>query len=128
MVSEILKKYVKKDHHRTQIKEFLDKISGDENTQKFILYETLCKRGDAIQMLKKRQFLFDHDVYDDIRTRVKEQEEFLENPTQVEDGVIQCSRCKSYKTFSYAKQTRGSDEGTTIFVRCSQCNHQFRLS
>jgi DNA-directed RNA polymerase subunit M/transcription elongation factor TFIIS len=127
MVSVILNKYVKKEGHRSQISNYLNKISEDEQIQKFILYETFSHKEKALNMLKEKQYLFQHHVYDDIRLRVKEQEEFLENPTQVEDGVIQCNRCKSHKTFSYAKQTRGSDEGTTVFVRCSQCHHQFRL-
>ena len=127
MVSTILKKYVKTEQHRIQIQDFLDKISDDEKIQRFILFETLSNKENALEMLKKKQFMFHHDIYNDIRLRVKEQEDFLESPTQVEDGVIQCNRCKSHKTFSYSKQTRGSDEGTTVFVRCSQCNHQFRL-
>ena len=126
-VESILRKFVKKEQHRKQIKDFLDVKTKDEKLQQFILFETFSNKDNALNMLKNKQFLFEHDDYNEIRLRVKEQEEFLENPTQVEDGVIQCSRCKSHKTFSYAKQTRASDEGTTVFVRCSQCNHQFRL-
>jgi DNA-directed RNA polymerase subunit M/transcription elongation factor TFIIS len=127
MIDVILRKYVKKEQHREQIKGLLDRITKDTNIQEFILFEIFSNKDNALDMLKRKQFLFDHDIYSDIRLRIKEQEDFLEHPIQVEDGVIQCNRCKSHKTFSYSKQTRASDEGTTIFVRCSQCNHQFRL-
>jgi DNA-directed RNA polymerase subunit M/transcription elongation factor TFIIS len=71
--------------------------------------------------------LFHHSRYDEIRNIIKEQEKFLNNPPVIEDGVIECYKCHSKKTYSYAKQTRASDEGTSVFVKCAECNHQFRL-
>jgi DNA-directed RNA polymerase subunit M/transcription elongation factor TFIIS len=128
-VEEILHTYVKSPKTKIMLKEYLEKISVDENVQKFLLFEVFCHDGikNIREMFKEKQFLFFHKEFAEIHHLVKEQEEFLTNPVQVEDGVIECHRCKSQKTFSYAKQTRASDEGTTVFVTCSECKHQFRL-
>jgi DNA-directed RNA polymerase subunit M/transcription elongation factor TFIIS len=125
----ILKKYVRNEINREKMKTFLDSISKNPETQTFILYEAFCHEGisDVREILKTRQFMFSHRDFTDIHNLVKEQEDFLNNPVQVEDGVIECHRCKSHKTFSYAKQTRASDEGTTVFVTCAECKFQFRL-
>lgn len=128
-VDNILSTFVKKESNRHSLKRYLDSITKKENEQKFILYEVLSHNGisDVLQMLREKQFMFHHNDFKDIETLVQEQEAFLHNPVQVEDGVIECHRCKSHKTFSYAKQTRASDEGTTVFVTCSECKFQFRL-
>lgn len=128
-VENILRHYVKNERTRENLKKYLESISKDDETQKFILYETFSHDGihDISQLFKEKQFLFSHKAFTEIHNLVKEQEDFLNNPIEVEDGVIECHRCKSHKTFSYAKQTRASDEGTTVFVTCAECKHQFRL-
>lgn len=128
-VDQILQSFVKNDTNRNNMKEFLDTLSKNPEVQKFILYEAFSHDGiaDVRDILKKRQFMFSHEHFTDIHNLVKEQEEFLNKPVQVEDGVIECHKCHSHKTFSYAKQTRASDEGTTVFVTCANCKHQFRL-
>ena len=40
----------------------------------------------------------------------------------VTEGLYQCSRCKSQKTFSRQVQTRSADEGMTSIIQCSECN------
>lgn len=54
---------------------------------------------------------------------LKDEEEYLnllECP-EVEEGMFQCSKCKSKKVFTMSKQTRSGDEATTVFAKCSQC-------
>lgn len=128
-VDNILQTFVRNPKNQEHIRAFLKAQSEDEHVQKFILYEAFCHEGlkDVREILQTRQFMFSHDDFTDIHNLVKEQEEFLEKPVQVEDGVIECHRCHSHKTFSYAKQTRASDEGTTVFVTCANCKHMFRL-
>ncbi|NDF99366.1 MAG: transcription factor S, partial [Chitinophagia bacterium] len=36
-------------------------------------------------------------------------------------------RCHSKRTFSFSKQTRRSDESSTVFVRCAMCHHTYRM-
>ncbi len=44
----------------------------------------------------------------------------------VSEGLYQCGRCKSKKTFSRQVQTRSADEGMTSIIQCSECNKVWR--
>lgn len=130
MIRKILEKYMNKESNIVRMEKFLGNISDNEEIQKFVLYETLChhKTGqDVKHLFKTKQFLFSAKEFEEIHHLVKEQEDYLNNPIQVEDGIIECKKCHSFKTLSFAKQTRASDEGTTVFVKCAVCHHQFRL-
>lgn len=47
----------------------------------------------------------------------EKEEEYLEAVS----GIMKCFSCGSDKIQSFNKQTRGGDEGTTVFARCTQC-------
>ena len=130
-IETILRTFVKNERNRLRLASFLESMSDNEDVQKFILYEAFAHshqgQEDVQKILKEKQFMFSHKDFTDIHNLVREQEEFLNNPVQVEECLIESHRCKSHKTFSYAKQTRASDEGTTVFVTCAECKHQFRL-
>lgn len=67
--------------------------------------------------------LWDNIFFSKIRDKIEEENNFIENPiVDIEEGIIQCNKCKSHKTFSYQKQVRSSDEGFTLFVSCVDCN------
>lgn len=57
-----------------------------------------------------------------------ETDAFLVSEIEVEEGALACPRCKSGKTFSYTKQVRSADEGTSVFARCYGCQHKWRES
>ncbi len=65
------------------------------------------------------------ELFDDVKHRINEQDNFLTNPVEVEEGVFQCV-CGCKKTFSYQKQTRSSDESITVFVTCSKCGRRWK--
>lgn len=44
----------------------------------------------------------------------------------VSEGLYECSRCKSKKTYSRQVQTRSADEGMTSIIQCSECNKVWR--
>ena len=50
--------------------------------------------------------------------KMDEYDQFLVKPFEVEEGVLECNKCGSKKTFSYSKQTRAGDEATTVFATC----------
>lgn len=77
--------------------------------------------------LDQPSLLFDDPIFNDTRQRLSEEMEFMDNPTEIEDGVVECGRCKSLKTVSYSKQTRASDEGASVFVTCVTCGYKFKL-
>tara|TARA_B100000686_G_scaffold343656_1_gene424877 strand:- start:2884 stop:3306 length:423 start_codon:yes stop_codon:yes gene_type:complete len=75
---------------------------------------------------KNEEFLFNHPAFLEIQNLLKEQDEFTVNPFEIEEGVLQCNKCNSQKTFSYTLQTRSSDEATTVFACCAQCGAKWR--
>lgn len=38
----------------------------------------------------------------------------------------ECPKCSNKEAFWWMVQTRGADESTTQFFRCTQCNHTWR--
>lgn len=49
-------------------------------------------------------------------------------PTEIEDGMFKCGRCKTYKTTYYQLQTRSADEPLTTFVSCLNCSNRWKFN
>jgi DNA-directed RNA polymerase subunit M/transcription elongation factor TFIIS len=89
--------------------------------------------GDVLKNKKTKQLLvsiktdklgWEHYSYENIKNKIEEREDFLVNPFEVEDGVLEC-RCGSSRVFSYSKATRSSDEKTTIHAQCMACKSKW---
>jgi DNA-directed RNA polymerase subunit M len=39
---------------------------------------------------------------------------------------VECPKCQNNLAYAWQVQTRGSDESSTQFFRCTKCNHTFR--
>jgi DNA-directed RNA polymerase subunit M len=39
---------------------------------------------------------------------------------------VECPRCGNNVAYAWQVQTRGADESSTQFFRCTKCNHTFR--
>lgn len=71
---------------------------------------------------------FNLRVYSDFVAAEHETDTFLEEDVDVTEGALSCPKCKLNKTFSYTKQVRSADEGTSVFARCYNCSHKWRES
>lgn len=69
--------------------------------------------------------VWDFPEYDDVRRQQEEKDEFVIRPFQIEEGIFTCF-CGSKKTYSYTKQVRSADEGSSIFITCAACNKKWR--
>lgn len=84
--------------------------------------------NEAIQAgLLKMKSLWDHDIFTSVRNRVAEQDDFVMDPFEIEEGVIEC-RCGSKRVFSFTKQDRSCDEPTTVFAQCLSCNKKWKAN
>lgn len=92
-------------------KEYIYQVIGDICSKKFTM-------KIIAQNIKDNKLNFDHHSFDDIRSKQKEQDDYLVCPFDVQEGVMQCNKCDSKKVISYSKQTRGGDESTTVFCTC----------
>ena len=70
--------------------------------------------------------IFSED-FKDIQEKIKEEESFIIKPFEIEEGVLECGKCGSKKTYSYTKQTRSGDESTTVFAICCNCNSKWKI-
>jgi DNA-directed RNA polymerase subunit M/transcription elongation factor TFIIS len=72
--------------------------------------------------------MFDIPIYEKEKSEMTERDEFISNPFTVEEGVMQCNKCGSKKTYSQSKQVRSADEGFTTFCMCSNCGAIWRIN
>jgi DNA-directed RNA polymerase subunit M/transcription elongation factor TFIIS len=95
-----------------------------------IVYEILGieEEDDALERIKNRQICWKNPIYDDITKKIEEIDDYLVKPFDVVDGVVECGKCGSKKTWSIQKQTRSSDEPMTTFSRCVACGHKWSYS
>lgn len=70
--------------------------------------------------------LVDQEIID-IENKIEIERHRTINPPHVEEGVHQCKKCKSRKTYSYQLQTRSADEPMTNFVTCADCGNRWRF-
>lgn len=94
-------------------KEIIYQIIGDFVTKKNI--------KDVLQSIKENKIRWDHSCFEKIKFRQNEQDDFIVNPFEVEEGALECKKCGSKRTFSYSKQVRSCDEPMTTFAQCISC-------
>jgi len=94
-----------------------------------VLYHHEAKKDMAVvaERVRTGKMMWEHPSFDEERDRMQRLDDFLLQPPDVEEGLLECRRCHSRRTFSFSKQTRRSDESATVFVQCAQCGCNFRL-
>lgn len=82
---------------------------------------------DVLNSVKKGKFGWNHSHFQPVSVRVEEHDDFIRDPFEVEEGVLQC-KCGSTRVFSYSKQCRGADEPMTTFAQCVRCRARWQYS
>lgn len=109
------------------------KFSKDEVEYTRVIFQVI---GDILLGKKLKQILSDikssnfgwnHSSYNNARGIIDEQDDFIEHPFQVEEGVLEC-KCGSRKVYSYSKQTRSADEPMTTYAECVSCGSKWTYS
>ena len=113
-------------------------FSGSEDTEtnyKWCVYQILGmllvdKKNlqEILKNIKDQKIGWKNPIYDNISDKIQEFDEYLVKPFEVVEGVIQCGKCGSKKTWSVQKQTRSSDEPMTTFSRCVECGNNWTYS
>lgn len=121
---KIIEKYIHKKSETTD---------DYDSTYRKILYQTIGDIMKGIDLktivgnIKENMIGWDHPFFTDIKNRIKEHDEFIINPFEVEEGVTTCN-CGSGRVFTYQKQTRGADEPMTTLAKCVKCKAQWSYS
>lgn len=77
---------------------------------------------EIYRSIRAQEIGWKHHSFHTMSQRIAEQNEFIENPFEVEEGVHTCQKCGSKRVFSYNRQVRGGDEGTGVFCECVACH------
>lgn len=132
----ILQRFIKKPKNRLVAGVLIWTMFPDNNDDRmYVLYEMFCdymcgiRKNTLFHQLQGGRVMWDHPVITKIVSNdmFQELDDFICKPPDVDEGVIECRKCKGRKTLSYSKQTRRADESATVFVKCVQCHASFRL-
>jgi transcription elongation factor S-II len=74
----------------------------------------------------KPEFIFPEKWENTIEKHLKKFEYAYENKTLATTDQFKCGKCKKRVCTYFCMQTRSADESETIFVRCTNCGHQWR--
>ena len=128
-----LKCVLTKEQNIDIIEKNISDICDDEDTYKKILYQVITDISsgknlqDILEDIKSHKVLWKHYSLNDFIKEEEEQDEFIVNPFQIEEGIVEC-RCGSKRVYSYSKQCRSGDEGVTSFHQCLKCKSKWSLN
>ena len=131
---KVLKTVIKHTKNIDIIEKNIYKISTDVDLYNNILYQVvgdiINKKPikDVLKTIKIGKVGINHEVFDDIKHLISEQDDFIVNPFEVEEGVTQCKKCESNRVFTYSKQVRSCDEPMTTFAQCVKCKSKWTYS
>ena len=126
-------KLVFNDNSSRKIEELIHNTCDSQDYYNLMIQEIIAhKRSgkidkDILKLVKDNNMLYNTEEYKLLKIKLDEIDDFLVNPFEVDEGVLDCHNCGSNKTFSYTKQTRGGDESTTVFVVCSKCKSRWKI-
>lgn len=85
------------------------------------------KLKSTLSNIKAGKLGWYHPSFDETKFKLEEQDNFIMNPFEVAEGVLEC-RCGSKRVFSFQRQLRGSDEPMTTFAECVSCHSKWTYS
>jgi len=80
------------------------------------------KKKIVAKQIEAIQKVIEHSPQETIAVIGKEEQKLRVLPTV----RVECPKCGNNLAYAWQVQTRGSDESSTQFFRCTKCNHTFR--
>jgi DNA-directed RNA polymerase subunit M/transcription elongation factor TFIIS len=91
------------------------------------------KLKDILENIRVEKVDWNHPTFKQMQNMLDEQNDFIENPFAVEEGVLECKArdkngqvCGSKRVFSYQRQVRSADEPMTTFASCCKCGTKWQ--
>lgn len=132
---DILSTILKNEQNIKIIEKYIYENTDSSESYKNLLYESIGfltqdKSQESLKTLitqiHNKKFGWNNPAYLDYYNKLNEIDIFNTTPFEIEEGVLQCFKCNSKKTFSFQKQTRSADEGSTTFAQCAKCKHKWK--
>lgn len=117
----------------SEINTLLDQLSSEMGEEKEWLlsqvYDDLTDSQDDPQavetyiedVIKQGKLGWEHASFSAIKQSQQEQDDYILNPFEAEEGVVECKKCGSSKVYSVSVQTRAADEPMTTMAQCTVC-------
>ena len=135
--TRIIEKYI----YEVSCKEQNSDCEDIERIYKLNIFQTIGdiingkKLKEVIENIKNGNLGWSHPTFKDMQNMLDEQNDFIENPFAVEEGVLECkardkdgNMCGSKRVFSYQRQVRSADEPMTTFASCCKCGTKWQYS
>ena len=114
-----------------------NELEKEYNIYLYQIIGDLLENVDAktiVKYLQNKKIGWKHHSFKKMADKIVEQNDFIQNPFEVEEGVFQCKAinpntgvmCGSRRVFSYTKQDRSCDEGTSVYCECVACKAKWR--
>lgn len=88
-------------------------------------YESGTPLEKITERLETNGYKFNHPSFSELRKRTREQDDYISNPPDVVEGVVECGKCGSKKVFSVSIQTRAADEPMSTRAYCTVCKYRW---
>lgn len=125
----VLKKDQNKRVFNKTVKTACKDMSQEEYTRALYqtAYDLQCGMTpkNVLDGIKKHHIVWKHPCFEEMSLKIAEQDDFINNPFQVEEGVLECHKCGNKRVYSYSKQVRSADEPMTTFAQCIQCKNKW---
>lgn len=141
-VKDLLRKFIKKEQNVNIIESNIYKTTFDtllfhedffdiykKNVLLIIseLNEGKKTLNDILENIKRKKLNWEHEYLKDYILDEVEQNNFIMNPFEIEEGVLEC-KCGSKRVYSYQIQSRSSDEPMTTHAQCMACKSKWTYS
>lgn len=77
--------------------------------------------GEIIKRFNENGYGFKHPMFTELERKTLEEDDYISNPPDVEEGVVECKKCGSKKVMSVSVQTRAADEPMSTRAFCTSC-------
>ena len=96
--------------------------SGKQAMLMLVCTKCQYKKQESQEEVKSNGKIIEHNPKQYVAVIGKEEQKLSTLPTV----RIECPRCENNTANVWQVQTRGSDESSTQFLRCTKCNYTFR--
>lgn len=87
-----------------------------------------AKMKPVLTNVKNGSVGWKHVMFIPVEEKIQEHDDYIVHPFEVVEGIAECGKCGSKKTWSSQKQLRGCDEPMTTFTRCVICGNEWTYS
>lgn len=130
--NQLLRKYAPNEWSAQTLRQISQKLDQEADSTSYqFLYDLSTQQAtpdELRQRLLQSKIGWTHPDWDEYRLKLEEEDEFTQNPFEVVEGVLECTKCKSKRVYYYQKQVRSCDESATTYATCTACGNKWTYS